>query len=40
MRHVLFMGCAAETGVAGVEKDKLDKGIKTIYRHLATPLVI
>jgi hypothetical protein len=34
------MGCAAETDVAGVERDKLDKGIKTVYRHFSDPLVI
>jgi hypothetical protein len=28
------MGCAAETRVAAIERDKLGKGIKRIYRNL------
>jgi len=39
VRPVLFMGRAAETRVAGIERDKLDKGIKLIYKHFAAPLV-
>jgi len=39
VRPMLFMGRAAETRVAGIGRDKLDKGIKVIYKHFANPLV-
>ena len=39
MRPVLLLGRATEAREAGIERDKLDKEIKMIYKHFAAPLV-